>query len=85
MIRCYDGTLYTGITTDVSRRFAEHRQAGAKASRYLKGRGPIELILALRVGDRSRALRLEHRIKRLSRAKKEALIEDPQRIRHWKN
>jgi putative endonuclease len=73
MLRCGDGSLYTGIATDVSRRVAEHG-SGAKGSRYLRGRGPLELVLQSEVGDRGLATRAELRIKRLSKYAKEALI-----------
>ncbi len=72
LIRCADGSLYTGITTDVARRLEEHRSN--RGARRLRGRGPLELVYSRPVGDRSRALRLEHRVKRLTRAAKEALI-----------
>jgi len=81
MIRCGKGTLYTGITTDVDRRFAEHQASGPRAARYLKGRGPLHLVLTVDAGDRGAALRLEHRIKRLSKARKEALIQCPESLR----
>ncbi len=72
LIRCADGSLYTGITTDVQRRLDEHRHN--RGARRLRGRGPLELVYSLPVGDRSRAQRIEHRVKRLRRAAKEALI-----------
>lgn len=81
MIRCGKGTLYTGITTDVKRRFGEHEASGPRAARYLKGRGPLRLVLAVDAGDRATALRLERGIKRLSKAKKEALIQQPESLR----
>ncbi|MBW2674368.1 MAG: GIY-YIG nuclease family protein [Deltaproteobacteria bacterium] len=81
MIRCRRGTLYTGITTDVARRFAEHQASGPRAARYLKGRGPLQLVLTVDVGDRGTALRLEHRIKGLTKTKKELLIERPESFR----
>ena len=74
VLRCGDGTLYTGITTDVQRRLAQHaglRQGGA---RYLRGRGPLRLVLLRSVGERRCALSLERQIKRLSRMRKELLI-----------
>lgn len=73
MLRCADGSLYTGIATDVPRRVAEHG-SGAKGARYLRGRGPLELVLQSEVGDRSLATRAELRIKRLSKYAKEDLI-----------
>ncbi|BAN68581.1 GIY-YIG nuclease family protein [endosymbiont of unidentified scaly snail isolate Monju] len=72
LIRCADGSLYTGITTDVQRRLDEHRHN--RGARRLRGRGPLELVYSRPVGDRSRALRIEHRVKRLKRAAKEALV-----------
>lgn len=71
LVRCGDGSLYTGITTDVERRLGEHRAGrGAKA---LRGRAPLELVTALEVGEHGTALRVEHRFKRLSKARKEEL------------
>lgn len=74
LIRCRDGTLYTGIAIDVCRRLAEHRLGGGRGSRYLSGRGPLRLVFQRPVGGLSLALRLEHRIKRLPRARKERLV-----------
>ena len=81
MIRCRDETLYTGITTDVDRRFAEHQAAGPRAARYLKGRGPLQLVLSAPAGDRRGALRAERRIKGLPRVQKENLIQRPESLR----
>jgi putative endonuclease len=72
MLRCSDGSLYTGWSTDVDRRL-EHHRAGT-ASRYTASRLPVELAYRSRVADRSSALREEARIKRLDRAGKLALI-----------
>jgi len=69
---------YTGATTDVDRRFAEHQQAGPKAARYLKGRGPLQLILTVHAGGHKAALKLERRIKGLPKARKEVLIQNPE-------
>lgn len=74
MIRCADDTLYTGITTDVARRFGEHQAQGKLCARYLRGRGPLHLVFTRPAGDRSRASQLEYRLKQLSRADKLALI-----------
>lgn len=73
IVRCADDTLYTGIATDVGKRLAEHAR-GPRGARYLRGRGPLELVFSVEVGDRAAAQRLEHRVKRLSRSRKEALI-----------
>jgi len=72
LIRCKDGALYTGITTDVSRRLAEH-QAG-KGAKYLRGKAPLELVLQQEMGSRSAALIAEAAIKKLSKADKELII-----------
>jgi putative endonuclease len=72
MLRCRDGSLYTGWTSDVERRVRQH--GAGKASRYTASRLPVELALALPMPDRSAARREEARIKRLDRAGKLALI-----------
>ena len=72
IVQCADGTLYTGIATDVARRLEEHR-AGPKGAKYLRGRGPLRLLLATEVGDRATASRLEYRVKQLPRTRKLAL------------
>ena len=74
IVRCAGGTLYTGIAADVAKRFAEH-QGGKRGAKYLRGRGPLELVFAESAGDRARASRLEYRVKKLSRTEKLALIE----------
>ncbi|MFQ5700806.1 MAG: GIY-YIG nuclease family protein [Acidobacteriota bacterium] len=74
LVRCGDRSLYTGIATDVSRRLAEHRAGGNRAARYLRGRGPLELVFSSRVGSRTMALRVEKLIKKLAKADKETLI-----------
>ena len=72
ILRCGDGTLYTGITTDVSRRLEAHRQGvGAK---YTRGRGPLELVYQETCGSHSRALKRELEVKGLSRMEKERMI-----------
>lgn len=80
MLRCSDGSLYTGIAIDVSRRVAEHA-TGSKGSRYLRGRGPLKLVLQAEVGDRGSATRVELRIKRLGKQEKERLLLAPERIK----
>jgi putative endonuclease len=72
MLRCADGSLYTGWSTDVQRRLARHSEG--KASRYTASRRPVELAIALPMADRTAARREEARIKRLDRAAKLALI-----------
>ncbi|MCL6268707.1 GIY-YIG nuclease family protein [Sansalvadorimonas sp. 2012CJ34-2] len=74
LIRCNDKTLYCGVTTDVRRRFKEHQSGGIKAARYLRGRSPLTLAFHTAAGNRSQALKLEYRVKKLTRARKEKLI-----------
>ena len=73
IVRCADDTYYTGIAADVARRIVEH-ESSPRGAKYLKGRGPLQLVYAQAVGDRSRASQLEYRIKKLDRSDKEALI-----------
>ncbi len=79
MLRCGDGSLYTGIATDVARRIGEHEQ-GKRGAKYLRGRGPFEIVYQRSVGDRSVALKLEYRVKQLSRIEKETLESLPSRV-----
>jgi putative endonuclease len=72
VLRCRDGSLYTGWSSDVQRRLAEHRRG--RASRYTASRLPVELVLALPMRDRRAAMSAEARIKRLSRSEKLALV-----------
>ena len=74
LIRCHDGSLYTGITMDVTRRFVEHQTNSGAGARYLRGRGPLVLVFQKKLGSRSLALSVESKVKKLSRAVKEELI-----------
>jgi predicted GIY-YIG superfamily endonuclease len=77
ILRCGDGSLYTGITVDIQARLAQHRDGtGAK---YTRGRGPLELIYVEDCEDHSVALKLEHQIKALTRAEKLALIQSKEK------
>ena len=82
ILRCADHTFYTGITTDLARRVAEHNGGAAGAgstsrskagARYTRSRRPLELIYSEACVDRSAALKREYAIKRLSRSKKAEL------------
>lgn len=77
ILRCGDGTLYTGMTDDVERRLAAHR--AGKGAKYTRGRGPLELVYSEPQPDRSAALRREYQIKRLPRADKLRLIGEESR------
>jgi putative endonuclease len=72
MLRCRDGSLYTGAAKDLPARLARHQEG--LASRYTRSRLPVALVWSRRVRTWPRALRLEWQIKALSRAEKEALI-----------
>ncbi len=72
LIRCKGGALYTGITTDVNRRFVEH-QSG-KGAKYLRGKAPLTLVFQQQIGSRSAALKAEASIKKLSKADKETIV-----------
>jgi putative endonuclease len=74
VLECSDGTYYTGYTTDVERRVAEH-DAGDGA-KYTRGRTPVELVHAEAYDTRSAAMQREHEIKALSRREKERLVGD---------
>lgn len=77
ILRCGDGSLYTGITVDIQARLAQHRDGtGAK---YTRGRGPLELIYVEDCEDHSVALKREHQIKALTRAEKLALIQSKEK------
>jgi putative endonuclease len=72
ILRCADGTLYTGVAADVDARFQRH--ASGRGARYTRGRGPLTLVHVERAGSRGDALRREAAIRKLGRAGKEALI-----------
>ena len=72
MLRCGDGTLYTGMTDNVKKRFAAH--CAGKGAKYTRGRGPLELVYTEAVSDKSAALRREYEIKKMSRQRKLDLI-----------
>ena len=73
MIRVKSGSLYTGIATDVDRRFAEHAGGGKKGSKYLRARRPLTLVFQQKIGTRSQALKVECAVKNLSKPVKEKL------------
>lgn len=73
IIRCADGSLYTGIATDVERRLREH-ESGGRGARYLRGRGPLSVEFRASLGNRAMAQKYEYHVKRLPREQKEALI-----------
>ena len=72
ILRCADGTLYTGITTDVEKRLEQHRCG--KGAKYTRGRAPLELVYREECGSHSQALKRECAVKALKRQQKQALI-----------
>ena len=72
ILRCGDGTLYTGIAVDAQKRLAMH-QSGTGA-KYTRGRGPLRLVYRERCESHAQALRREIEVKKLTRAQKDALI-----------
>src|SRR5919202_2080380 len=73
VVRCADGTLYTGVATRLLARLREHNQDERRGARYTRGRRPVALYAACRCADRGAATRLEREVKRLPRARKDAL------------
>ena len=72
ILRCGDGTLYTGIATDVDKRFRAH--CAGKGAKYTRGRGPLSIVYREECGTRSQASKREYEIKALTREEKEQLI-----------
>ena len=73
MLKCADGTFYTGITTDLERRVAEHNTS-KKSAKYTRGRRPVELIYSREMKNKAQASKEEYRIKQLSREEKAKLV-----------
>ncbi|MCJ8273584.1 MAG: GIY-YIG nuclease family protein [Psychrosphaera sp.] len=78
VLRCADNSLYTGITTDVERRVKEHNSKTKSAAKYTRARQPVKMVYHEQSDGRSGASRRECAIKKLTKAKKEALIDQSQ-------
>ena len=74
ILRCGDGTLYTGITNDMEKRLEAHRTG--KGAKYTRGRGPLELTYQETSESHSHALKRELEVKKLSRLQKEQMIKN---------
>lgn len=72
ILLCSDNTLYTGITTNIKRRFQEHK--AGKASKYTRARKAVKIVYSKKCRNKSYALKREAEIKRLTRAEKNNLI-----------
>lgn len=73
ILQCYDGSYYTGITSELERRIEEHNNS-PKGAKYTRSRRPVELIYYEKYNDKSSALKREYEIKNLSRKEKSTLI-----------
>lgn len=82
LVRTAAGALYTGVSTNVERRFTEH-QNSTRGARSLRGKGPLTLVFQVGIGDRARAMQLEWRIKQWPKIKKEALCNGEFALDDW--
>jgi putative endonuclease len=73
ILECADGTLYTGVTTDMARRLSEHNE-GSKGAKYTNARRPVKLVYEETCASRSEAQKREHIVRTLPRAGKLALV-----------
>jgi len=74
VLRCADGTLYTGVARDLQKRLLQHNGAQAGGPKYTRGRRPVQLLWSDSAIDRSAAQQREAAIKKLSRGEKLRLI-----------
>ena len=72
IVECSDGSYYTGITTDITRRLAQHNTG--KGAKYTRSRKPVTLLASVEVPDRSSALKLEARVKKMKKDKKQETL-----------
>ena len=75
VLQCSDGTLYTGVTTDIDRRLNEHNTS-SKGAKYTKIRRPVKLVYWIDFKDRSTAQKAEYKFKQLTREQKEKIINE---------
>ncbi len=81
VIRCEDNSLYTGITTDIDRRFKEHIEGKKTGAKYTRAHKPISIEAVWQCEDKSSALKLEYALKKLSKDIKEAVIKVPDSLK----
>lgn len=74
MVRCKDNSIYTGITTDLKRRFSEHQAKNEKCAKYTMNHTVLKLEAAWESETRSTASKLEYNLKKLTKAQKESII-----------
>lgn len=75
ILKCADGTLYTGWTNDIEKRLKAHN--AGKGAKYTKGRGPVQLVYSEEFETREEAMKREYEIKHMTRKEKEALWGHP--------
>lgn len=80
VVRCVNGSLYTGYTKDIEARIAAHNEG--KGGRYTRTHRPVELMASWSFATKREALQVEYRIKQLSRRKKLELVQQPE-IPQW--
>jgi predicted GIY-YIG superfamily endonuclease len=81
LLRCGDGSLYAGMTNDLRARLAAHRgEAGARGAKYTRGRGPFRVVWRQPCASRSEALRVEWRLKKMTRRERLALVKSRAKI-----
>ena len=83
MIRCMDNSLYTGITTDIERRFNEHSEKDEKGAKYTKSHDVIKLAAVWETQNRSDASKLEYSLKHITKRKKEEIIKDNNKFNEY--
>lgn len=83
ILRCNDNSLYTGITTDVNRRFNEHIKDAKKGAKYTKIHTPIKIECVWKTTNKSLASKLEYYIKKLEKSKKEELIKKEEKLNEF--
>ncbi|XQW85583.1 GIY-YIG nuclease family protein [Thalassotalea piscium] len=74
MLRCNDNSLYTGITTDITRRIEQHNHCNKRGAKYTRVRRPVSLVYNEEHSDRSAASKREYQLKQLSKKQKELLV-----------
>ena len=80
VLRCQDNSLYTGITTDVKRRFDEHISKCGLGAKYTRSRKPISVAVIWSCMARSEAAKLEYAFKKLSKKQKESIVSNPENL-----
>jgi len=74
LLRCRDSSLYTGISNNVEKRLIVHQQGNSPTAKYTRSRRPLSLVYQKKIGTRSEATKVELKIKKLTKHKKEALV-----------